>query len=1112
MGASQRSLEAPFFRTLVEDAVDGILVFDGEGTIAFANQPVERLLGYGREELIDRKVEGLFSDEDRARIVDRIDHPSEGPDGESNTSKTRVSLVHEDGHEVDVTLSVRETDYEGEDFFTAFLREHPRHARAVPESREPVERYGGFSESGGEAVLVIDPEEEEIAACNRRAREMFGYSRGELVGRGIAVVCSDETDGRDAFGGFDLGEGEGTDRIECSTADGGTIPVEISVSEVQMDDRSHTVAIVRDFTERESVSGRAETLEETTRALMDAETIDAIVEIAIDAIDRLLGGTIEVVWEYDADADVLRPQRVVDDAGIIGESVDPGVAIGPIVAGSLEMSAFREDRIEVIEGYRTANHPAHPELPLETRVVVPLGEHGMVTVGSLDGDIAPLVRELITIIARNTRAAVDRLERENELERHRSAIEASIDGIFIIDEDEEFVYTNDALIEGYGFDDRETLVDDGWERLYEEGEIERFRSEILPEVRRCGRWRGETMGKRANGETFFQELSLAQLDDGGVVGVCRDITDRKRHKEQLESLNEFGRDLMQAESADEIAGIGTEAVERVLGFQTGCVRVLDTETNSLDPVAMTDRAAEMIAARPAFDLGVTYAGTAYRREEIVISDLSMVDAADAGPAPCSLHVPIGERGVLTVITEPDEEFDEIEIQLAKALSANIRVALDRAERERMLRNRREECVQQRQELDTLNRTHELISEIIRGFIGAITRDEIEQTVCRRLATSEFFESAWIGTTELGDDTIVPQHGVGVDESYLAALGQMSVSQIGDGVVATAIETGDVEVTRRYQVTPSASDTRDGDSDEGFEMIAAVPLTYADRTYGALVLNATREDVFSDNARAGFAALGQAIGFAINALRNQELLFSDAHTELEFRVTDPNVFLVALSDRFDCRCVLQETIPRDEGTFLHYVLVEGGPTDAVREAIEGADGIERCRPITEYESGCRFEIVTGESFAHVLLHNGANIQTMTAERGEGELVVEVARNEDIRAVIEAYQSSYPESELVRKVEVDRSDRSVGEFRDAVSERITERQLNVIEAACASGYYSWPRERTAEEIAESLGISSSTFHQHHRHAEREIVSEFLGETCGSASRSDADETADPPTGNP
>ncbi|MFC7116011.1 PAS domain S-box protein [Natronoarchaeum sp. GCM10025703] len=110
------------------------------------------------------------------------------------------------------------------------------------------------------------------------------------------------------------------------------------------------------------------------------------------------------------------------------------------------------------------------------------------------------------------------------------AMEASIDGMAILDENREFVYLNRAHATIYGYEDPEELVGRSWTGLYNEGERERFQSEIFPTVDASGNWRGEATGVRADGTTFPQEVSLTGRPDGSLVCAVRDISERKRQE------------------------------------------------------------------------------------------------------------------------------------------------------------------------------------------------------------------------------------------------------------------------------------------------------------------------------------------------------------------------------------------------------------------------------------------------------------------------------------------------------------------------------------------------------------------------------------------------------
>lgn len=116
----------------------------------------------------------------------------------------------------------------------------------------------------------------------------------------------------------------------------------------------------------------------------------------------------------------------------------------------------------------------------------------------------------------------------------QSAMESSMDGMAILDEDGTYRYVNRAHADLYGYDDPDALVGNRWQDLYDDDQIERFESEVLPRLRETGQWRGEARGRRRDGETFHQALSLSYTDEGQIICVVRDVTERKEHRQRLE--------------------------------------------------------------------------------------------------------------------------------------------------------------------------------------------------------------------------------------------------------------------------------------------------------------------------------------------------------------------------------------------------------------------------------------------------------------------------------------------------------------------------------------------------------------------------------------------------
>jgi PAS domain S-box-containing protein len=122
---------------------------------------------------------------------------------------------------------------------------------------------------------------------------------------------------------------------------------------------------------------------------------------------------------------------------------------------------------------------------------------------------------------------------DDSLENALKAIEGSIDGIALLRADQTYWYMNKAHASIYGYDSPEELLGRTWHVLYEQRELDRFKSDIMPQLQAEGSWRGEAVGKRKDGSAFEQELSLTMLNDGGLTCVVRDISQRKAIEREL---------------------------------------------------------------------------------------------------------------------------------------------------------------------------------------------------------------------------------------------------------------------------------------------------------------------------------------------------------------------------------------------------------------------------------------------------------------------------------------------------------------------------------------------------------------------------------------------------
>jgi PAS domain S-box-containing protein len=138
----------------------------------------------------------------------------------------------------------------------------------------------------------------------------------------------------------------------------------------------------------------------------------------------------------------------------------------------------------------------------------------------------------------SVRDITDRKIVENRLHQQLAAIEASMDGIAVLNAAGEYLYLNQAHAAVYGYLAPDELLGKGWQVLYTPEERQRLEPLIYAAFDREGGWRGEATGLKKDGTTFPQEISLTLLKDGGIICVVRDISRRKKAEVEIRTLND----------------------------------------------------------------------------------------------------------------------------------------------------------------------------------------------------------------------------------------------------------------------------------------------------------------------------------------------------------------------------------------------------------------------------------------------------------------------------------------------------------------------------------------------------------------------------------------------
>ncbi|SFC10250.1 hypothetical protein SAMN05444422_104276 [Halobiforma haloterrestris] len=377
-------------------------------------------------------------------------------------------------------------------------------------------------------------------------------------------------------------------------------------------------------------------------------------------------------------------------------------------------------------------------------------------------------------------------------------------------------------------------------------------------------------------------------------------------------------------------------------------------------------------------------------------------------------------------------------------------------------------------------------ELTESLLEADDHEGVETETCETLARGDGYEFAWIDRTTMADRRREWRVASGIEPDAI------------DPLAPETWEAGSVE---------------EDDADPGVRVaerddrtFARVPLAYGETTYGTLTVATDRESAFDGDERAWLGTIGRQVGYAITAVRRRNLLLSDRVVEFDLACRDDRSFLVDASERLDCRFELDSLVPTSESTQLYYLRLEDAEPADVFDLAQESDSVTDFRLIETYEDGWRVEfVVEGSSPLLTLSEYGVTVRAATVESGTATITGECAGDADLRTIVDGFRAAFPDSELVGKREAERTVRTAREFREGLEERLTDRQVAALRAAYFGGYYDWPRESTAEEIADAMGISSPTLHNHLRKGQHELLRTFFDDPSDDLQESDGERAA-------
>jgi PAS domain S-box-containing protein len=185
----------------------------------------------------------------------------------------------------------------------------------------------------------------------------------------------------------------------------------------------------------------------------------------------------------------------------------------------------------------------------------------------------------------------ERKRAEKEIRLLADAVQGANELISVTDEGNRFIFANRAFLETYGYQADEILGQKP-NLLYSPSNSPGL-CELIFQQALAGSWQGELLNRKKDGTEFPISLSTTQIKDKngrivGLVGVARDISERKRSERQAAAFAALGYRLSSATSVDQAAEIVMQVASELFGWDAGYFHLYSLPDHRIIPVLTVD--------------------------------------------------------------------------------------------------------------------------------------------------------------------------------------------------------------------------------------------------------------------------------------------------------------------------------------------------------------------------------------------------------------------------------------------------------------------------------------------------------------------------------------------
>jgi PAS domain S-box-containing protein len=428
-------------RTVVDTAVDGVILISAGGIVLMFNPACEKLFGYRADEVIGQNVKmlmpGPYHEEHDGYL-----------ENYRRTGKAKIIGIgrevvgrRKDGSTFPMDLSVGEAKEEGESVYVGIIHDLTEKKYAELAMREAAARMRAVVDTAVDGVILIDSRG-NVLMFNPACEKLFGYRADEVIGQNVKLLMPEpyheEHDGylenyRRTGKAKIIGIGR---EVVGRRKDGSTFPMDLSVGEAKEGETSIYVGIIHDLTEKKRAEQAMREGAARLRAVVDT-AVDGVILINAKGLVLMFNPACEKLFGYQAhdvigeNVKMLMPEPFHNEhdsylANYLRSGEAKIIGIGREVTGQrkdgstfpmdLSVGEARQEGESIFVGI------IH-DLTERARIQQQLAQaQKMEAVGQLSGGIAHDFNNLLTVIIGNAETLSGKLEPRPDMKRLAEAI------------------------------------------------------------------------------------------------------------------------------------------------------------------------------------------------------------------------------------------------------------------------------------------------------------------------------------------------------------------------------------------------------------------------------------------------------------------------------------------------------------------------------------------------------------------------------------------------------------------------------------------------------------------------------------------------------------------